>query len=250
MTIRFSIIKTASLLVLVGLACTISLGSNDVVPDEQTDTDSGILFSDDFSDENSGWSQFSNVGGTSGYETGIYRIYVSEPYLYYWATPGKNFIDVRVEVDATKAGGPDENDFGVICRKKRREDIYIFNFTSVSYNGNSKTMEDDMGYFYFFLISSDGYYSIGKSVGDTMIYIGQNEQVPSDAINLGLDTNHIRADCVGSELSLYVNSILVTSVTDNEFAVGDVGLMAGTYDTPGTDIHFDNFVVYDPTVKK
>jgi hypothetical protein len=83
-----------------------------------------------------------------------------------------------------------------------------------------------------------------------MELIGEDKMATSDEINLGLDTNHIRADCVGSELSLYVNGKLLTSVTDTDFANGDVGLIAGTYDTAGTDIHFDNFVVYDPAVKK
>jgi hypothetical protein len=250
MTIRFSIIKTASLLVLVGLACTISLGSNDVVSDEQTDTDSGIFFSDAFSDRNSGWDRYSDSDAITDYENGIYRIYVSEAYWDYWANPGKNFTDVRVEVDATKAGGPDENDIGVICRYNGADDNYLANITNIGYYGLEGAVRDNIDDFYSFTITSDGYYGIGKTMGDDMVYIGQDELLPSDAINLGQDTNHIRADCIGSELSLFVNGKLLASVTDNESAVGDVGLMAGTYDTPGTDIHFDNFVVYDPAVKK
>jgi hypothetical protein len=35
-------------------------------------------------------------------------------------------------------------------------------------------------------------------------------------------------------------------VQDDTFASGDVGLLAGTYDEIGTDIHFDNFVVRAP----
>jgi hypothetical protein len=35
-------------------------------------------------------------------------------------------------------------------------------------------------------------------------------------------------------------------VSDSDFASGDVGLLAGTYDEVGTDIHFDNFVVRKP----
>lgn len=250
MTNQFRIITTAGLLVLVGLACALPFGSTDIDSDIQIETESGILFSDDFSDRNSGWDRYSDMGGITDYENGIYRIYVSEANWDYWANPGKSFTDVRVEVDATQAGGPDDNDIGIICRYKNVDDFYLVNITSASFSGENKTVVDEMDHFYFFLISSDGYYAIGKSVGDEIVYIGQDTMLPSDDINILLVTNHIRADCIGSELSLYVNGKLLASVTDNNFASGDVGLMAGTYDTPGTDIHFDNFVVYDPAVKK
>jgi hypothetical protein len=249
MTNRLCIIKAAGLLVLVGLACTLPFDSNDVVSDEQTDTDSGILFSDDFSDRHSGWDRYSDTGGITDYENGIYRIYVSEANWDYWANPGKSFTDVRVEVDATKARGPDDNDIGVICRYKSVDDFHLANITNVSYSGENKTVLDEMNHFYFFIITSDGFYGIGKTVGNDTVYIGQDELLPSDGIKTGRATNHIRADCIGPELSLYVNGVLLTTVTDSDFYNGDVGLMAGAYDTPGTDIHFDNFVVYDPAVK-
>ena len=69
---------------------------------------------------------------------------------------------------------------------------------------------------------------------------------PSEAIQQGGAQNTIRADCVGSTLSLYVNGQKLDEVQDTEFASGDVGLIAGSFDTPGTDIHFDNFVVTKP----
>jgi hypothetical protein len=69
---------------------------------------------------------------------------------------------------------------------------------------------------------------------------------PSEAIQQGAATNTIRADCVGSSLSLYVNGEKLDEVQDTEFGSGDVGLMAGSFDTPGTDIHFDNFNVTKP----
>ena len=250
MTNRFRIFQAAGLLVLVGLACSLPFGSTDIVSDDLTETEIGILFSDNFSDKNSGWDQYSDTGGITDYENGIYRIYVSEPNYDYWANPGKSFTDVRVEVDTIQAGGPDDNDIGVICRYSSVDDFYLVNIANVNFSRENKIVANDRNHFYFFLISSDGYYAIGKSVGDVVVYIGQDTMLPSDDINILLHTNHLRVDCVGSELSLYVNGILLTSVTDNDFASGDVGLMAGTYDTPGTDIHFDNFVVYDPAVKE
>jgi hypothetical protein len=38
----------------------------------------------------------------------------------------------------------------------------------------------------------------------------------------------------------------VTSVSDADFSTGDVGILAGSFDQPGEDVYFDNFVVYKP----
>jgi len=140
-----------------------------------------------------------------------------------WANPSKSFPgDVRVEVDATKAGGSDDNDFGLICRYQ------------------------DTNNFYFLLISSDGYAAIGKYESGSQQLISSDKMVKVEGITPGAATNHIRADCVGSELKLYVNGNLVVTATDSSFTSGDVGLMAGTFSEPGTDILFDNFYVYKP----
>ncbi len=45
---------------------------------------------------------------------------------------------------------------------------------------------------------------------------------------------------------MLVNGTQVATATDSEWADGDVGLVAGTFDTPGTEVHFDNFVVRQP----
>jgi hypothetical protein len=43
-----------------------------------------------------------------------------------------------------------------------------------------------------------------------------------------------------------VNGQKVAEQTDDDFAAGDVGLFAGAFEKPGTDIHFDNFSVLRP----
>jgi hypothetical protein len=69
---------------------------------------------------------------------------------------------------------------------------------------------------------------------------------PTDAIHQGSALNHIRADCIGDTLTLYANGVKLAEVKDTRFPKGDVGLIAGTYDAPGTDIRFDDFTVYQP----
>jgi len=39
---------------------------------------------------------------------------------------------------------------------------------------------------------------------------------------------------------------LLAEAQDTDFASGDAGLLAGTFDTAGTDILFDDFVVSAP----
>ena len=69
---------------------------------------------------------------------------------------------------------------------------------------------------------------------------------PSEQINQGNATNAIRADCVGDNLTLYANGTILADVRDSRFTSGDVGLIAGTFDIPGAEILFDDFVVRQP----
>lgn len=199
-----------------------------LLPEEQG-LPSNVLFQDDFSDPASGWDQFSDTDGLTDYENGAYRIFIDKPEFTFWANPGLGETlpsDVRVEVDATKVGGPDFNDFGILCR----------------YSGTGGSAN-----FYEFLISSDGYAGIVLVTESSQQVISNDGQLqPFDAIRQGNDTNHIRVECFGSLLTLYVNGDLFTSVTDGTLASGDVGLLASTYEEAGVDIRFDNFSVTIP----
>jgi hypothetical protein len=185
--------------------------------------DSELLFEDDFSDEYSGWPNFVDEDGFTGYHKGGYRMLVTTENKDVWVVPGLNFSDVSIEVDATKIGGDDDNDFGVICRA------------------------EDLDNFYAAVISSDGYYRIFHiSDRDGFELIDMEEWQPDDAIRQGNATNHLRFDCIGNTLSLYVNGELVARVEDSNLTSGDIGLLAGTYDILGTDILFDDLFVYSP----
>jgi len=66
------------------------------------------------------------------------------------------------------------------------------------------------------------------------------------AVLPGNQINRIGADCIANKLTLYVNNVAVTTTSDEEFTSGDVGILAGSFDEPGSDIYFDNFVVTKP----
>ena len=203
-----------------GVACSFDSSLSD-----KGETNAGnVFFQDDFSNETSGWPRVRTDEGITDYENGIYRIFVNLENQDYFGTLNLSLQnDVRVEVDATKVSGSDDNDFGVICRYQDNNNLYQL------------------------LISSDGFVGILKLVDGSMQSIAADTLIESSAVNKGNAQNHIRADCVGDTLTLYVNGQQVSTAQDTTFAEGGkVGVFAGTYDTPGTEVHFDNFIVTAP----
>ncbi len=215
-----------SILILTGLACSFSFTSenapaNDNLPEN-------VLFSDDFSDPTTGWGEVHDSNGTLvDYDDGQYHIIVNYTTNFYWGVTGRVYPnDVRVEVDATpQAGTPEAAPFGIICRYSNQGNINNF---------------------YMLTISSNGYAVIIKIESNNMTILSEGLLSPSSAIRTGMSTNHLRADCIGSALTLYANGTEILSVTDSTFASGDVGLVAGTGDYIGTDILFDDFLVTQP----
>jgi len=104
----------------------------------------------------------------------------------------------------------------------------------------------DDGNFYFFIIGSDQSYGVGIVKEGGQDLLSEKPMGYSEYINPGNASNHIRAHCIGSQLSLYVNGEKLVEVADSSFESGDVGLLAGTFEEPGTDIHFDNYLVKEP----
>lgn len=189
----------------------------------------GVIFQDDFSNPNSGWDSYSGADATTDYVEGQYLIAVEEPLVDVWAHPGLEVADVNVEVDAWYGAGPINNEFGVMCRYTRAGD-----------GTNS---------FYFFLVSTDGYYAMGKIVRDvrTVLSPEAGSFQPSAAIAQDLEApNHLVVTCQGSRFSLAVNGTLLGEFTDDELPRGDVGLIAGTFDEGGVRIRFDDFIARQP----
>jgi hypothetical protein len=179
-----------------------------------------LLFQDEFENNTSGWDRVANDGGIMDYDSGGYRILIRQPSFNFWSTPEKDFRDVRVEADVTKLNGPNENRMGLMCRYQ---------------NGN----------YYFFIISNDGYYAIGKFIGGQTILLGESAMKFSESIETA-SINHLRADCIGDSLTFYVNFNLIAGAKDSDLASGDVGLLAGSFTDPGVDVLFDHFVVMQP----
>jgi len=186
----------------------------------------GALLQDDFSSEQRcGWLEYNDSGAVVKIEEGVLSISTSQPGQIYWTNPGRLFTDVIVSVQARQVEGPNDNAYGIICRYQDPENFYLF------------------------LISGDGYYTVGKyeSGQEIVTYLTEGNQFAySDIINQGVATNQIRVSCIGNELSLSVNGLPLFTVNDSSFSEGDIGLGLSTLEVGTAVVEFDDLRVLAP----
>jgi hypothetical protein len=162
---------------------------------------SPYYYEDDFGDPNSGWDVYTKADTQAGYQDGEYRLAVYREGYITWANPTlqQEFSDFQVEVDARLVDGPVDNTLGLL----------------VHYQAGRRS-------YYWFQISSDGYYSVDLFLDGE--YVSLVKWTASEAIHQGLDvTNHLAVSCDGSHFSFYVNGIHLGDVIDDTFASGGLG---------------------------
>jgi hypothetical protein len=184
-----------------------------------------VYFNDDFDDTTSGWPTLSASTVITNYDTdsGRYRIWVDVDEIKdVTAINGElEYPDARIEVSTTNKGVLD-NALGIICRYENEEN------------------------YYFFVISNDGYYGIGRKVNSIFPFYLTGENNMVEGGDILTDSNSLKAICSGSALSFYVNGTLLASVTDDSLTSGWVGLLASSMGDPGVDVYFDDLVVAKP----
>lgn len=181
-----------------------------------------LMLKDDFSNPYSGWTVWNTTESQVVYRDGGLWMAVHRPQLDIWSQPQISYGDVRMEVDAVKLNGPDENNFGLVCR-----------------------LVDDDNY-YALLVGSDGSAAIFKVKDGEMLLLNTAGDKSGNVIHPGDGRNHLRADCVGPRLILSVNGRKLVEARDHDFRNGGVGLMAGTFDEAELQLLFDDFLVYNP----
>jgi hypothetical protein len=216
--IRKQVLLGGALLVLAMLACSL--------PGLRTPAPGGggssknVLMQDNFSNPKSGWEVGEYNSGKVGYADGQYFVISYGKGSTMWGVANRSFDNVVIDVEATPVSGPDNNDYGIVCR------------------------EQGDGRGYYFLISGDGYYAIVKGTDEGYDWLVDFTE--SNAIQQGYTTNRIRAVCNGSQLSLYVNGQRVGEASDTEFSSGDIALTATSYEDEPVEVRFDNLVVTAP----
>ncbi len=220
---RNRILLGGALLMLAAMACSLP-GLGTPPPIGGTGGGAKVLLQDDFSNPKSGWEVGDYDAGKVGYGNGYYYVVSYGGGNTMWGVANRSFTDVVIEVDATQVSAPANNntDYGVICR----------------------TADPESGTGYYLLISGDGYYAIAKGTDAGFKWLVDFTE--SSAIRQGNVSNHIRAVCQGSKLSLTVNGTLLAEVEDSEFTSGDIALTATSYEDTPTEVRFDNLVVTAP----
>lgn len=221
---RYQILLAGAMLVLAAMACSLPGLRTPPPIGEPGGGAQKVLFRDDFSDPKSGWEVGEYDTGKVGYGDGYYYVISYGDGDTMWGVANRSFTDVVIEVDATQVSGPANNntDYGVICRIAGSE------------NGRG----------YYLLISGDGHYAIVKGTDEGYEWLV--DFTKSSAIRQANTSNHIRAVCQGSKLSLTVNGTLLAEVEDSEFTSGDIALTATSYENAPAEVHFDNLVVTAP----
>ncbi|VVB72226.1 Uncharacterised protein [uncultured archaeon] len=180
-----------------------------------------LLYSDDFSDMNSGWARKSSDPDMSsmGYENGRYHIIRKKPGLS-WSYPPDCpiFKDFSVESETKQEEGPDNNQYGLVLRRDTSGNYYCF---QVSGTGN-----------YRFDINQKGQW---------------REIVPyawSSKINVGNAKNILRVECKGDRFTFYANGAKIGEAQDSTIPAGRIGLAAGALDDQTVHISFDNLKIW------
>lgn len=208
------------LLTLLLSGCEMLTGGSEIEP---TSHPGWVFFEDDFSTSPNGWGTIGPEGGEAAFEYQGLVIKIHSPNSLFWTVNEGKYSDTKIDVDAVLLNGPTNDNFGVICR--------------FADNAN----------FYGFLITHDGYYGIFKMQNGKMILSGGKQNLDfSEAIRQGGVVNHITATCSGKILSLEVNDVLLAEIQDSSFSSGQIGLIAGAYETAGVQVLFDNLKITQP----
>jgi hypothetical protein len=182
-------------------------------------------FTDDFSDPASGWGASSHETYVRGYQQGRYLMQIDVPHWFVWTTAGRNFDDVALEVVVRSEQAAD-NHYGLFCR-----------YTE--------------GQFYYFAVSTDGYYAIFRRTedGDLLPLTGR-AMLRSPLIHTDGTENRLQAVCKADELRFFINGEQAVQIADDTLERGDVGMAAGTLNQGGTIVWFDNLDVSKPVEKE
>lgn len=178
-----------------------------------------LIYEDDFSNPNSGWSVMSELVSETYYSEGEYHILVK---TYNWSDWEWNqlagrFADFVLEIDARLVSGHKNVHYGLVFRLEDHND------------------------FYRFLVGGDGFYRVGTKTAGMWTTLAKGTR--SAVIKGGNGTNHLKVVCKGSQIKAYVNGHHLTTITDNSFTEGYVGMIVYGPE-PDCHVAFDNIKVY------
>ncbi len=189
------------------------------LPEAELPAGGEVIYQDDFSDEGTGWPQGNYNDESYGYQNGRYIINVNSENHIRPITGGVNLEDVIIQIDARVEQSSGDGDFGVICRYQDDNNLYMFEITQDAY------------YAIYKLVNAKWYPLIEYTYSDMLVNLKEAK---------------FNAACIGDTLSFAVNGKLIGEVSDQSIGVGDYGFFAGTFDSGGNMVSFDNMIVSRP----
>jgi hypothetical protein len=122
--------------------------------------------------------------------------------------------DFNVEVEAAPFSGPLSgfNGYGLIYRAQSTADYYAF------------------------AVGSDGYYAMLRVMGDEEITLVDWQQFPH--IRRGTQANRLRVACAGAICRFYINDEYATTVEDEAWLAGDLGLWVRSFGDTDVVVRF------------
>lgn len=214
--VKKSLLLFGVILLFTVTGCQVNLVSVDKIPWQK---EGQVLFQDDFKDDSSGWEITRSPYELKGYSDSGYLISVNTVDSRSWSRPKLKFTDVQVEVITQKIIGPDDTDFGLICRYQDKDNFYAF------------------------LISSDGYYAIMMVQDGIETFLGSETFEYSEAIYQSDGANKVQATCLDDTLTLSTNGSELLSVKDLTFQAGDVGIILETRTGGAATVIYNDFIV-------
>jgi hypothetical protein len=128
--------------------------------------------------------------------------------------------DFTLEVEAAPLSDPDSgfNGYGLVYRAQNAANYYAL------------------------AVGSDGYYAVLQVTGDEEIALVDWQQFPH--IRRGQQANRLRVACAGPTCRFYINDEYATTVEDDTWLAGDVGLCVRSFGDVDVTVQFVNVSVW------
>jgi len=182
---------------------------------------SALIYGDDFSTADTNWPLVSKDGCESYLKDGEYHLSVDKSNWALWLynTDAGKFSSSVIEVDAkflNEPEGPECTTYGLIFGCQDEQNLYRF------------------------LISAEGKYLVGKRQDGA--WTPFQSWTPSEYIEKGFSSNHLKVICLGSKIEVYDNGYRLCTISDHNFTDGYVGVIVDATEA-GAHVAFDNLKI-------
>lgn len=180
-----------------------------------------LLFVETWDDGNGEWYELDEDEYVIEADDDGYRIQ-EEAGALVWGTNSTDHDDVVIYVEVERDSDGEASGFGIMCRVD----------------------PDNVENGYSFLITSDGFYSIGIWEDNEFDSLLDEVFVRSSDLEEE-DSYTMTVVCVDEYLALYVDGELIGEVEDDTYDEGYTGVAAISFDDDGVDVLFDNMIIWE-----